>query len=113
MHGDGNRCDLVKWMLLGGGLQIAWIMFDHVKRVKEWMTLIGHVYVPIYCKMMTNVVCDMQFKDTYIQCVLWWKLNNLMAKNDVPNTNFKGLWLLMPPIGTQCELCMVMRMQMN
>ncbi len=35
-------------------------------------------------------VCDMQFTDTYIQCVLWWKLNNVMAKNGVPNINFKG-----------------------
>jgi hypothetical protein len=64
-------------------------MFDHVEHVGEWMTLVGHVYVLVYCKMMENVV-DMHFKDTYIQCVLWWKLNNVMAKNGVPNTNFKG-----------------------
>ncbi len=93
MHGDGNGCDLVKWMLLSGGLQITWIVCDHVKHVGEWMTFIGHVghvYVPIYCKMIANVVCDMQFKDTYSQCVLWWKLNNVMSKNGVPNTNVKG-----------------------
>jgi hypothetical protein len=89
MHGDGSGCDLVKWMPLGGGLQIVWIMFDHVKHVMEWITLVGHVYVPIYCKMMANVAVTCSLK-TYNQCVLWWKLNNVMTKNGVPNTNFKS-----------------------
>jgi hypothetical protein len=34
MHGDGSGCDLVKWMQLGGDLQTAWIMFDHVNMLR-------------------------------------------------------------------------------
>jgi hypothetical protein len=29
--------DLVKYMQLGGDLENAWLMFDHVKCVQEWM----------------------------------------------------------------------------
>jgi hypothetical protein len=37
---------------------------------------------------MTIIICDMQFENLYIQ---WWKLNNIMVKNGVCNTHFKGL----------------------
>jgi hypothetical protein len=65
-------------------------MFDHVKRVKEWTTMACHVYDAAYCKVMTIAVCDMQLEDTKVQCIMWRELNNLMAKNSVQNTNFKG-----------------------
>jgi hypothetical protein len=65
-------------------------MFDHVKRVKEWTTMAYHVYDAAYCKVMTIAVCDMQSKDTMVQCIMWRELNDLMAKNGVENTNFKG-----------------------
>jgi hypothetical protein len=32
----GSGVDLVKQMKLGGDLQDAWVVFDHVKRVKHW-----------------------------------------------------------------------------
>ncbi len=35
-------------------------------------------------------MCDMQSKDIDFQSVMWWKLNNVMAKKVVPNPNFKG-----------------------
>ncbi len=38
---------------------------------------------------MANVAVTCSLK-TYNQCVLWWKLNNVMTKNGVPNTNFKS-----------------------
>ena len=37
--GPGSRVDLVNCMQLGGDLQDAWIMFDHVKRVRGWTTV--------------------------------------------------------------------------
>jgi uncharacterized membrane protein len=33
-------------------------MFEHVKHVDGWMTLIYYVYDSIYCKVMTIVVCN-------------------------------------------------------
>jgi hypothetical protein len=39
-------------------------MFDHVKRVANWTTMACHVYDPIYYKVLTIVVCDMQYEDT-------------------------------------------------
>jgi hypothetical protein len=35
--------DLIKRMQPGGDLENAWLMFDHVKRVKEWTTMACHV----------------------------------------------------------------------
>jgi hypothetical protein len=35
------------------------------------MTMACHVYDLVYCKVMTIKVCDMQFEDTKVQCILW------------------------------------------
>ena len=48
--GPGSGVDLVKRMQPGGDLQNAWLMFDHVKRVKHWTTMGCHVYDPTYCQ---------------------------------------------------------------
>jgi hypothetical protein len=42
-------------------------MFDHVKRVVGWTTMAYHVYDPIYGKVMTIAICDMQFEDIKVQ----------------------------------------------
>ncbi len=63
MHGEGSGYDLVKWMQPKGDLQIAWIMFDHVKHVKGWTTLAYHLYDYLYYKVITITICDMQSKD--------------------------------------------------
>jgi hypothetical protein len=42
--GPGLGVHLVKQMQPGGDLEHAWIMFDHVKRVKHWTTMACHVY---------------------------------------------------------------------
>jgi hypothetical protein len=34
--------------------------------------------IPIYFKILTIIVCDMQFEDTNVQCVLWRKFNQVM-----------------------------------
>jgi hypothetical protein len=90
VDGPGSGVDLIKRMQPGGDLENAWLMFDHVKRVKEWTTMACHVYDAAYCKVMTIAVCDLQSEDTKGQCIMWRKLNDLMAKNSVQNTNFKG-----------------------
>jgi hypothetical protein len=58
--------------------QNAWIMFNHVKRVAGWKTMVCHVYGPAYCKLMTIAVCDMQPKDMEAQQIMWTKLNDMM-----------------------------------
>jgi hypothetical protein len=46
-------------------------MFDYVKCVDGFMTLVCCVYDLIYYKMMTIVVYDMQSKYMNVQCVMW------------------------------------------
>jgi hypothetical protein len=48
VHGNGSGYDLVKRMQLKSDLQIAWIMFDHLKHVEGWTTLACHVYDSFY-----------------------------------------------------------------
>ena len=88
--GPGSGLDLVKRMQPGGDLQDSWIMFDHVKRVKPWTTMACHVYDPIYCKVMTIAICDMQSEDTEAQMLLWHGLNGVVATNGFPKPKFKG-----------------------
>jgi hypothetical protein len=73
-----------------GDLQNAWIMFDHVKRVVGWMTMVCHVYDLVYCKVLTITICDMQFENIKVQQLIWTKLNETMLKHGFPKLNFKG-----------------------
>jgi hypothetical protein len=41
--GPGSSVDLVKRMQPSGDLQNAWIMFNHIKRVKKWTTMACNV----------------------------------------------------------------------
>jgi hypothetical protein len=68
-------------------------MFDHVKRVEGWMMFTSHVYDSFYCKVMVIVICDIQSKDTEVECVMWRNLNKVMANNGVSNPNFKGFMI--------------------
>jgi hypothetical protein len=49
-----------------------------------------HVYDPIYSKVMTIVMFDMQIKDVEFQVFMWWALLRVMKTNDVDNLQFKG-----------------------
>ena len=40
----GSGVNLVKRMQVGEDMENSWIMFDHVKRLKDWSTLACHVY---------------------------------------------------------------------
>ena len=88
--GPGSGVDLVKRMQAGGDLENAWIMFDHVKRVRSWTTMACHVYDSTYCRVMTIAVCDMQSEDVAAQSVVWKNLNAVMAPPGVQSVNFKG-----------------------
>jgi hypothetical protein len=88
--GPGSGVDLVKRMQLGGDLENAWIMFDHVKHVSHWTTMACHVYDSAYCRVMTVAVCNMQSEDAAAQMVLWKNLNDVMARHGVPEPKFKG-----------------------
>ena len=57
--GPGSSIDIVIRMQPGGDLEDAWLMFDHVKRVKHWTTMACHCYDSRYCGVMTIAVCDM------------------------------------------------------
>jgi hypothetical protein len=70
-------------MQLSDDLQNAYMMFDHVKHVQGWTTMAYHVYDLVYCKVMTIVICDMQFEDMEAQCILWKKLNAIVEKKRV------------------------------
>ena len=86
----GSGVELVKRMQVGGDMENSWIMFDHVKRLKDWTTMACHVYDSRYCKVLTIACCDMQSEDGAAQTLFWENLNVVMAENGVPKTNFKG-----------------------
>lgn len=73
--------DFVACMQLGKDLQAVWLMFNHYKHVKEWTTMACHVCDPIYFKVLTIVVCDMQVKDVKFQVLMWQALLRVMKTN--------------------------------
>jgi hypothetical protein len=87
--GPGSGVHLVKRMQPDGDLEDAWIMFDHVKRVKHWTTMACHVYDSAYCRVMTIGVCNMQSEDAATQIVLWKNFNDVMARHGIPEPKFK------------------------
>ena len=88
--GPGSSVDLVKQMQAGGDLECAWMIFDHVKRVKEWTTMACHVYNTLYCKVMTIAVCDMQLEDCTAQVIFWRNLNLVVQRNGLDSIEFEG-----------------------
>ena len=64
----------------------SWIVFDHIKHLKDWTILACHVYDNKYCKVLPIACCDMQSKDGVTQILLWENLNVVMANNGVPNS---------------------------
>ena len=86
----GSGVDLVKRMQPEEDLQNAWVMFDHVKRVKYWTTMTSHVYNSTYCRVMTIATCDMQSEDCKAQILFWQNLNLVIERNGVEAPNFRG-----------------------
>jgi hypothetical protein len=77
-------------MQLNYELQNEWMMFDHIKHVQGWTTMVYHIYDQAYCKVMTIVMSDMQFGDMEFQCMLWRKLNTIVEKKGMGTPMFKG-----------------------
>ena len=88
--GHGSGVSLVWRMQPSGDLENAWVMFDHIKRMKDWTTMGIHVYDPEYCKVMTIAICNMQSKSSDAQIQVWLSILNILDKNGVSNVNFKG-----------------------
>jgi hypothetical protein len=88
--GQASGVSLVRRMQLGGDLENEWVMFDHVKRVKDWTTLGVHVYDPEYRKVMTIAVCDMQSEKSDAQERVWLSMLTVLEKHGIININFKG-----------------------
>ena len=85
----GSGVDLVKCVQVGRNMENSWIIFDHVKRLKDWTTLACYVNNSKYYKMLTIVCCDMQSKDGIAQTLFWENLNSVILENEVSNVNFK------------------------
>ncbi len=90
LYGLASWVDLVKCMQPSGDLQNCWLMFDLVKHVQEWTTMACHIYDPMYYKVFTIAICNMQFKSIEAQCVMRTKLNHMMLRFGFANPNFKG-----------------------
>ena len=88
--GPGSGVYLVSRMQPRGDLEHAWIMFDHVKRVKSWTTMACQVFDSVYYRVMTIALCDMQSEDAAAQMVFWKNVNDVMARHSVPSPKFKG-----------------------
>jgi len=73
-----------------GDMENAWMMFDHVKRVKEWSKMACHVYNSAYKKVMTIAMCDMQSEDTEVQVQFWRSLNVVTVRHRLADPSFKG-----------------------
>ena len=88
--GLGSGVDLVHRMQPGGDLENAWMMSDHVKRVKGWTTMAAHVYSGTYQRVMTISCCDFQSEDKDAQVLFWQNLNHVMARHGIPHPTFIG-----------------------
>lgn len=62
--GSYSRVNLVKHMQLGGSLEDAWLMFDHMKRIHGWTTIACHMYDLAFKLVLTTTICDRQYKDS-------------------------------------------------
>jgi hypothetical protein len=57
IDGFGSGVDIDKRMQPRGDLENAWLMFDHVKRVKEWTTMASPYVTCSRKTRWSNVLC--------------------------------------------------------
>ena len=88
--GPANGVDIVKQMQTRGDLECAWMMFDYVKRVKDWTTMACHVYDSLDCEVMTIAVCVMQSEDCIAQVLFWRNLKSIVQRHGLDDVQFKG-----------------------
>jgi hypothetical protein len=87
---QGSGVNLVPRVQSRGDLENEWVMFDHVKRVKDWTTFGLHVYDSEYRKVMTIAVCDIQSERADTQERVWLSMLSILEKHGLMNINFKG-----------------------
>ena len=87
----GSDVYFVKRMQVEGDMENAWILFDHVNRLKDKTTLACHVYNSKNCKVLTIACCDLQYEDGVAQTFFWENLNSVMSENGVLKVYFKGI----------------------
>jgi hypothetical protein len=63
-----------------GDLHHAYVMFDHIKRIHNWMTLGAHVYDPFCHRLLTIAVCKMKTETEDSQQRFWHELNAIVEE---------------------------------
>ena len=86
--GLGSGVDLVKRMQTGGNHTHQFIMFDHVKRIKNWTILGAHVYDPIHYKVMTIYICGIKSETVEYQKQMWRSLLLVMERHGYKKIEF-------------------------
>jgi hypothetical protein len=74
IHGFRSGVDLVKRMI-EVDFETSWVMFNHIKKVRNWTTMKVHVYDPFCYCLWTIVLCEMKTKDFESQNLFWLCLN--------------------------------------
>ena len=62
--------DLVKRIQIRRDMENTWVMFDHVKHLKDWTTLAYYVYDSKYYKVLMIACSNMQSTDGRAQTLL-------------------------------------------
>jgi hypothetical protein len=78
IHIVSNGVDLMKLMQHGHNLENVWVTCLITSSARQRLDNRGVPHVcmtPIYLKILTIIVCDMQLEDTNVQSVLWRKFN--------------------------------------
>ena len=54
----GSGINQVRCMQYGRDMENSYMMFDHVKRLCNWIITMCHVYNNNHCKVLTIAYCD-------------------------------------------------------
>ena len=66
----GSGVDFVKHIQIGGYMENLWIMFNQVKCLKDWTTLMCHIYYSKNCKVLTIAYFDIQSRNGVAQILV-------------------------------------------
>lgn len=81
--------ELMKGTQVGGDMQNQWIVFEHVKWLKEWQTMVCRIYDIKCFEVLAIACCNMPFENGATQTLFWENLNVVRVENGVPNANLK------------------------
>ncbi len=90
----GNNVDLVKWMQVGD-MENAWMMFNRVKHVEGWTTMVCHVYDLMYYEVMIITMYECN-QNTWKPNVSWGpNLTMFCSSMESMKPISKGSWQIM------------------